>query len=638
MQTKIYLNYFNDAALIESDILTPIHLGAGNSDLELDMIGDNTGDHISDKNSLYCELTGIYWAWKNDTSSDHLGFFHYRRLFNFNTELTDELDVMSLLNHARVDSLLFSKFKLDDDTIGNFTDKYDAIIPTLIDISGAGNLKNQYITAKFHHAEDLHLARKVLSEFNPDDLDAFDSEMREQSFYGNNMFILKRDLFHNLCEWLFPMLDEIHSRVDYSKYSHFQEKRVVGYLAERFISVYFRKYIVNDSKVKHIELDRLFIRDTVAYPTAPKAIETQLPIVSVAISADQNYFTHFVALVRSLLANRVHSYHMEIIVLDGGIHALHKNMLNQSLEKYGEFTIHYLDMSHCFDGLSVREPFTKATFFRLALCDLLENHQKVVFLDTDMVVNCDIKELFDVDISGKYLAACPDLIIRSFIAKHELVNPNLSPWTYDDYMKTLLDMEEPEDYFQAGTLVMNLELMREDDLSPVMIDDIQNNDYWYLDQDILNKYLSKNSLQISNKYNCTEIPPSHSKFLNNMDYKAFEESLDNPSIVHFAGIAKPWLNNVHRYSLLYWMYLKNTPWYETAFLGNIHQQTPKFTPNNNPKTAPKKKPKTNSDQVGKEGSVNNDPLKALLEIQTNMPKRGTKLTRMLKAYFAERNN
>lgn len=637
MNTKIYLNYFNDAALIKSDILTPIHLGAENSDLQLNMIGDNTGDHISEKNSLYCELTGIYWAWKNDTTSDYLGFFHYRRLFNFNTDLEDELDEMSLLNHSRVDNLMYEKYKLDDDTISDFTEKYDAIIPTLIDLSAAIKVSHQYVTAPYHHGEDLHLARHVLSKHHPEDVDAFDSEMEESSFYGNNMFILKKELFHNLCEWLFPMLDEIHERVDYSKYNHFQEKRVVGYLAERLISLYFRKYIVNDPKVNHTNLDRLFIKDTVAYPPAPKKVETDLPIVSVAISADQNYMTHFVALVRSIFANRVYNYHLEIIVLDGGIHTLHKNLLTESLSEYKEYTIHYLNMSNCFNGLSVREPFTKATFFRLALCDILQNHDKVLFLDTDMVVNSDLRALFQLDLTDKYVAACPDLIMRSFIAKNELVNPVTLPWSYVDYMKALLDMDDPEKYFQAGTLLMNLERIRQEDLSPLMIDDIQNNDYWYLDQDVLNKYLSKDSIPLSTRFNCTEIPPSHSNFLSNKDYKMFEESLDNPLIVHYAGIAKPWLNNTHRHSLLYWMHLKGTPWYETAFLGNIHQEIADYTPRKNPSTKPK--PQQPTPQQPAPQQNNNpapqrvepeDPLAPLLEIQSNMPPTGTKFTRMIK--------
>ena len=47
------------------------------------MIKDNVGDNISDRNPYYCEMTGVYWVWKNDKSSDYLGSCHYRRVFDF---------------------------------------------------------------------------------------------------------------------------------------------------------------------------------------------------------------------------------------------------------------------------------------------------------------------------------------------------------------------------------------------------------------------------------------------------------------------------------------------------------------------------------------------------------------------------
>lgn len=45
------------------------------------MIGDDTGDNISDKNREYCELTGIYWTWKNYDkleNPDYIGFIPFK--------------------------------------------------------------------------------------------------------------------------------------------------------------------------------------------------------------------------------------------------------------------------------------------------------------------------------------------------------------------------------------------------------------------------------------------------------------------------------------------------------------------------------------------------------------------------------
>ena len=57
----------------------PIHVGRDGKE-SIGYIGDNTGDNISLKNPYYCELTGVYWAWKN-LEADYVGLVHYRRQF-----------------------------------------------------------------------------------------------------------------------------------------------------------------------------------------------------------------------------------------------------------------------------------------------------------------------------------------------------------------------------------------------------------------------------------------------------------------------------------------------------------------------------------------------------------------------------
>ena len=58
---------------------TPIFVG--NGDNIRDYLRDNTGDNISEKNPYYCELTAMYWIWKNDSSSKYISIEHYRRFF-----------------------------------------------------------------------------------------------------------------------------------------------------------------------------------------------------------------------------------------------------------------------------------------------------------------------------------------------------------------------------------------------------------------------------------------------------------------------------------------------------------------------------------------------------------------------------
>ena len=64
----------------------PIQVGKALSSVDLGITGDDTGDNISGKNPSYCELTGLYWAWKNLKDTDVIGLCHYRRYFDFHRQ------------------------------------------------------------------------------------------------------------------------------------------------------------------------------------------------------------------------------------------------------------------------------------------------------------------------------------------------------------------------------------------------------------------------------------------------------------------------------------------------------------------------------------------------------------------------
>ena len=92
----------------------PVHVGAegkkdsDGKDLDLGYVKDNTGDNISLKNPSFCELTGLYWAWKN-VDSDYIGLAHYRRHFSLSKKSKDPFD--NILTYDELAPLL-SKYKV----------------------------------------------------------------------------------------------------------------------------------------------------------------------------------------------------------------------------------------------------------------------------------------------------------------------------------------------------------------------------------------------------------------------------------------------------------------------------------------------------------------------------------------------
>ena len=82
---KLLVATHKDYNIPKDRIYLPIFVGADIKENTTSFISDNTGDNISIKNPNYCELTALYWAYKN-IKADYIGLVHYRRYFSSNND------------------------------------------------------------------------------------------------------------------------------------------------------------------------------------------------------------------------------------------------------------------------------------------------------------------------------------------------------------------------------------------------------------------------------------------------------------------------------------------------------------------------------------------------------------------------
>ena len=190
----------------------PLHVGReGKTDLGY--TGDNTGDNISSKNANFCELTGLYWAWKN-LSCEYLGLAHYRRHFSNGKLFGDKKS--RVISQEELESKL-------------------AQAPILLPTPRNYWIETSYSQyAHAHHAIDLDTTRDILSEKYPTYLPAFDDCMKRTVGHRFNMFIMRRDLLDEYCTWLFDILFTLESRLNITTYNQ-NDARVFGFVSERLL-------------------------------------------------------------------------------------------------------------------------------------------------------------------------------------------------------------------------------------------------------------------------------------------------------------------------------------------------------------------------------------------------------------------
>lgn len=212
-------------------VYMPIHVGAEGKK-EIGYQCDNIGKNISKKNPYFCELTGLYWAWKN-IKSDYIGIAHYRRHFKGKNKSKNKFD--TIINSEEINELF---------------NKTDIILP---------KKRNYYIETLYSHyehtmyVEPLDIAGKIIQEKYPKYVKEFNKLKERKAAHMFNMFIMKKNIADDYCKWLFDILFELEKRVDVSKYDSFHA-RFYGRVSELLLDVW-----INTNKLDYKEIPVIYM-------------------------------------------------------------------------------------------------------------------------------------------------------------------------------------------------------------------------------------------------------------------------------------------------------------------------------------------------------------------------------------------
>lgn len=222
----------------------PIQCGSALNPKISNVLHDDLGENISQKNREYCELTAHYFARKN-IAADYYGFCHYRRFLCLNEGKRPYYSKGRLSEKDR--ELFFG----DENTWRQLVERYEMIVPRSENMGITA--REHYCTSRYHYAEDLELFVDILSKKYPDLANAAEFYLSQNAQYFCNMFIMNKAYFFEYCDILFDVLEEF----DRHKTIHgdFQSDRTDGYLGEIFTGIYITRCRKNGARIK--ELPRL---------------------------------------------------------------------------------------------------------------------------------------------------------------------------------------------------------------------------------------------------------------------------------------------------------------------------------------------------------------------------------------------
>lgn len=524
------------------------------------MLLDNTGENISSRNKSYCELTTQYWAWKNQ-EADYYGFCHYRRFFSFSDEKLIE-DDWGTVTFPVLGAKAVKELKLNEQDMQKKIEQYDFLIAEGIKTKKirAKSVYDHYDKAPELHIEDVKIFLNILHEKYPELATVAEKFFKGKKFYPCNMFIMKNELFQEYSKILFDVLDEFENRADMSLYSR-EGYRTTGHLGERMVGIYYL-YLQQKNKYKLGELQIALIENADKQPEITEIpSENTVPIV---LAANQKYVPIMFTCAQSIINHTTPENKYEIYVFHTDIDMDSQNKFHKLLEKENVKII-FVNVLKNVSGykLKAKEHITTETFYRFLILDILKMYPKVVYLDCDMIIMRDVADLYHTDLGTNLIAAAKD---PDFMGQCNGADVKIKT-----YFDTVLKLESPYKYFQAGVLVLNVEELNKVTSVQKLLEMSDTGIYKYSDQDILNVVCEDRVTYLDMAWNMIT-DCDHFRWHGVIKYApyfildAYEEARKQPNIIHYAGFLKPWMRPTEDFGEEFWKVARTTPYYEAIVL------------------------------------------------------------------------
>lgn len=283
-------------------------------------------------------------------------------------------------------------------------------------------------------------------------------------------------------------------------------------------------------------------------------VSTTSPIVLCA--ADENYIRPLAVTLHSAASHLTDGHFLQVVLLDGGITESSWMGLRETLIGLPvSVQVIRPDLSLVSD-FATSHHISHAAYLRLLASNLLPDEiEKVIYLDSDLLVLDDVTKLWQCDLGDAYCAAvadiaCPFIDAREHFDRHPTSDAAFGSVPYVAALCPIgnwseLGIDGAGRYFNSGVMVLNLKRWRDDGIAKRLFDCLRDNreHVWCWDQYALNVVFAGNWKELEPRWNqgshvyqypgSAECPIEPQQFI---------EMRDRPSIVHYTTEYKPWMH------------------------------------------------------------------------------------------------
>lgn len=249
---------------------------------------------------------------------------------------------------------------------------------------------------------------------------------------------------------------------------------------------------------------------------------------NVCLACDDNYAPLAGVSIASFLKNSLDDESFSFYILDNNISIENKKKI-LSLKWIKDCNIEFIQVDKAkFENLylpSKKGYLSISSYYRFVISDIFKNIDKILYVDCDVIVTTSIADFYNMDLTNYYAAVIKDTACKE--NQHRL------------------GFDEDEVYFNAGVILINLELWRNENISEKLFETITEG---LDDQDILNIVLKGKKIVVDDKWNWQG------------KAKNYREKIP-PALIHFITAYKPWVTGSKLgFNNEYYKALRLTPW------------------------------------------------------------------------------
>lgn len=276
--------------------------------------------------------------------------------------------------------------------------------------------------------------------------------------------------------------------------------------------------------------------------------------MNILISINSKFVMPATVMLASLFENN--KEHITVYMLYSDLKISEIKKIKEYIQSYGNKLILLKLNSKIFKSVPLGKHFSVEAYYRLIAHEILpKNLKRILYLDSDLIINRSIKKFYNQDIGQNYFVSCEDIDISK---KNKII-----------YRK--INLPKDAKYFNSGVLLYNLELIRKEVKFQKILDYISENkkNIVWVDQDVLNgMFYDKVKFDDFKLYNL-KVPAVK------RDKKSIDYVYHNSVIIHFTGPTKPWNREYNElfsrflFGDLFWEYIHLTPYKHKYFYFRI---------------------------------------------------------------------